>query len=220
MVDFTDNHEIDPPAAPQTVTPMKVTAVSVIAIILGCIYLLGGIGGGVGLAVQTLAPGLFEADVDRDDPGLKMQAEFQQEITAMGKRFFWPYVVQTIAFTVVGVLLLIHSIQALRLDEADQYRRLATWLLIAIALEVLGAVMAGIYQYGQWSVVQGLTVPPGSGGQVKIFKNIMLFSTMFGIVITWVWLFGKLVYLTLGTMILKNHAVVLEPSEPHSFPSH
>ena len=213
MVDFTDNDEIIQAAAPQSVTPMKVTAVSVVAIILGCIYLLGGIGGGVGLAVQTLVPELFEADIDTDDPGLKVQAEFQQETTAMGKRFFWPFIVQTIAFTVVGVLLLIHSIQALRLDEASRYRSLATWLLIAIALELLGAIMTGIYQYGQLSIIQGLTLPPGSGGQVSIFKNILFYSTLFGIAITWVWLLGKLVYLAVGSMVLKHHAALSEPSE-------
>lgn len=213
MVDFTDNDEIIQAAPPQTVTPMKVTAVAVIAIILGCLYLLGGIGGGAALAVQAFAPGLFESDIETDDPGLKLQMEFQQKINALGKRFFWPNVVLTIAFTAIGAMLLVHSIQSLRLDEARQYRSLTTWLMIAMAAEILAIILGSIYQYGQWSLVQELSLPPKSGAQANVFKTILLYSTLFGIGVAWFWFIGKLVYLTLGTMVLKNHALVVEQSE-------
>ncbi|MFA8018171.1 hypothetical protein [Bremerella cremea] len=211
MVDFSDREEVFAEVIPnKPMRPAKVTVIAVVGIILAAIFLLGCVGSIPGIFIQAFAPDAFTVDPSNADPQLKAQLEMQEKMGEVTRKYL-PVIIGLSLFSfLMGVSLMYGSIQSLRKDEAGTYRFLANVCLAGIVYTLINAVVTTILQMANWHAMeQALMTLQQNDAQSQMFRTIMYYSIVVGLIFGLVYQLGQLIYFSLGKWILSYHASTL-----------
>ncbi|WP_367014301.1 hypothetical protein [Bremerella sp. JC817] len=211
MVDFSDREEVFAEVIPnKPMRPAKVTVIAVVGIILAVILLLGCMGSMPGILMQAFAPDAFSMDATDADPQLKAQIEMQEKMAEVTRNHLPLLIGLTLFSFLMGVSLMYGSIQSLRKDEAGTYRFLANVCLVGIIYTLINAVATTMLQMANWHAMeQALMTLQQNDAKSQMFRTIMYYSIVVGLIFGLVYQLGQLIYFSLGKWILSYHASTL-----------
>ena len=207
MVDFSDREEVFAEAvSARPMRPVKVTVIAVLGIILGVIYLLGCLTSIPGILVQTLAPDAFNVDTSNQDPQIQTQVEIQKRMAEVTRQYLPMLIGLTLASLLMGASLIYGSVQVLRNDRAASYRFLANVCLAGIVVTILSAIFTTILQLANWHAMDQTFLSVEVKGNIEMFRNIMQFSFIAGLVMGILYQLAQLLYFVLGRWVLAYQA--------------
>lgn len=218
MVDFTDNDDDFAPAeVVRPNRPVGVTIVTVLAIIIGALYLMNALTGIPALIIQVVAPDTFNFQAESDDPGLQFQYEVQERTGEINRRYLMPLLLTSFLSFALGVGLIYFAIQILRKDRPRDLRFLQSMALMAIFYVVVVTALYGWVQWQTWTAFMGaIQTRQPDGGDSQIFERFMTLSLVGGMVIAGIYQLMQLAYFIIAHLVLKKYAATLgtEPSTP------
>ena len=218
MVDFTDNDDDFAPA--EVVRPNRpagVTIVTVLAIIIGALYLMNALTGIPALIIQVVAPDTFNFQTESDDPGIQFQFEIQERTGEINRRYLVPLLLTSLLSLALGLALIYFAIQILRKDLPRDIRLLQKVAFAAVFYVVVMTALYGWVQWQTWTAFMGaIQTRQPDGDDAKVFERIMTFSLVGGMVIAGIYQLMQLVYFMVAHLVLKKYVATLstESSPP------
>ena len=194
--------------------PGWLTAIIVIAIILGVFGLLIGV---VGLGSTIFGQQMQAAMAPRPNPGItpemqKAMDQFQKEIQAITDRYFVPLLLSSLLRVVVASLLVYGGIQALSLKANGR-----TVLLAAFATGLVFEVFTGVLQSfmniemnaAMNAYFEGIVgAMPAQGPGSEVMLSIMRMSMVFGYIFQYFTTFAKIAFYVFGLVYLRRPQIV------------
>jgi hypothetical protein len=193
-----------PAGAYGPVKPGALTAVCVIAIVLGIMGVLAVCIGGAGLAASSTLQGMLTVGPNAT-PFDKAQIELQQEMMAINGRYLPIAVVLLGVQLVVSPLLIVGGVKALSMQHSG--RRLLIYAFIAVIIFEVVRTAFQLYLQMQMlplydEMAMRLAREGGNTPQVEMFQRIGKGSAMFGVVFLIFWGAVKLVLYGLSARYL------------------
>lgn len=193
--------------SPEAYGPLKpgaVTAVSVLAIVLGVLGLLTVCGGGVGLIANTALQGMMTVPPNAT-PMQKAQIELNQEIMGLTQRYLPLTLVFLGAQLVLAPMLIYGGVKTLRMDHAGRRFLIYTFLAL-IAFEVIRTAFQFYLQLQMLPLYDEMAMrvarEGGGTGEDEMILRFTKGATMFGLVAALVWPAVKIVLYALSSRYL------------------
>lgn len=218
MVDFTDQEEQLAEMVPsEPARPKKITIVVVVSIILGALYVMGAVGTIPGLIMHVASPGGINFAPNTGDPQFEAQVEMQKQMQAnlsdVTQTYFIPLVILALCSLAAGGFLLYTSIQVLRRGQLADYRLLNNTFIFVIVLVIANTIGTVMVQLANWHAMEDAFVIEGADPrQVEMFKTIMMFSIIAGMVLGVFFQLAKLFFFMIARWVLGHYIKTLNAS--------
>jgi hypothetical protein len=208
--------------------PGWLTALCVIAIVIGILGALNGLFGAVGTLFSRQ---LQTAVTPAAPPGAsqqmqKVQQQFQAETLAIQDKYFVGILLSAIVRTIVAGALTWGGVSCLSLKQAGRTLLLAA-CAAAILFEIGNSVLQGLVSMEMMAAMNGFfenflqTMPQGSGPPPELFLKFLKGWMIFGLVMGYVIVGLKIAFYIFGLIYLQREAVktLFEPSLQATFPA-
>lgn len=200
----TNPYAAQPAGAYGPVKPGALTAVCVIAIVLGIMGTLAVCIGGVGLAANSAMQGMITVSPNAT-PFDKAQVELQQEMMSINTRHLPAVIVLLVAQLAVSPLLIAGGVKALRMQHSG--RRLLIYAFVAVIIFEVVRTAFQLYLQMQMlplydEMAMRLAREGGNTPQVEIFQRVGKGAAMAGVVFMIFWGAVKLVLYGLSARYL------------------
>lgn len=205
--------------------PGWLTALCVIAIVIGVLGLMNGILGVVGTLFAEQFQTMFTPPGGGGMPPdmQAIQDKFQQETMAVQEKFFLGILAAAILRIAVAAALLVGGVQCLGLKESGRQVLLLA-CGAAVLFEIGHAVLQSLVNMEMMTAVNGFmqnfleAMPQGKGPPPEVFMNIMKGSLIAGFVVQYLIALLKIAFYVWGVLFLSRQAI--KALFGHSAPPH
>jgi len=215
MVDFSDPENpyeyvpAEPADLPPT-RPVKITIILIVCIVLGAIYLLGGLLG-IPAALGLMN---FKSNMKDPPPEVRMQITIQEKTQEIQKSYRPVLIFVTIVALVLGGFLIVCPVQVMQGDTFQKVMRLRLATLFTLFWVVFTTCFTALMQWQTLAAIDGALDEVADSTNVKFFKDIFWFAMILGIVFAVGFEVVKLVFFSYATLALKKYADNLTDSPP------
>ena len=200
--------------APRGRRPGWLTAVCVIAIVIGILGAFNGVFGLIGAVFGQQLQSAVSPAAGSVPPGMeKIQTEFQDQMNAVQKEFFVALLSSAVLRTIIAVLLLVGGVMGLNLKEQGR-QLLVLGFAIALLFEIGNTVLNSLVNMEVMTAfnayVEALAeeLPAGGGGPPpQMLMGIMKGSIIFGFVVQYLIVLIKMGFYAFGLIYLSRQAI-------------
>ena len=194
--------------------PGWLTAVCVIAIVIGILGAFNGVFGLIGAVFGQQLQSAVSPAAGSVPPSMeKIQTEFQDQMNAVQKEFFVALLSSAVLRTIIAVLLLVGGVMCLNLKEQGR-QLLVLGFAIALLFEIGNTVLNSLVNMEVMTAfnayVEALAeeLPAGGGGPPpQMLMGIMKGSIIFGFVVQYLIVLIKMGFYAFGLIYLSRQTI-------------
>jgi hypothetical protein len=193
--------------------PGWLTAVCVIAIVIGILGFFNGVFGLIGAIFGEALQSAISPTAGSVPPGMeKIQTEFQDQMNAVQKEFFVALLSSAVLRTIIALLLLVGGVMCLNLKEQGR-QLLVLGFVLALLFEIGNTVLNSLVNMEVMTAVNAYVealaeeLPATGGPPPQMLIGIMKGSIIFGFVIQYLIVLIKLGFYAFGLIYLQRQAI-------------